>query len=339
MLAISHDTKKIMETIGKLFEIKNDEYGPPRTYLGGELQQFTISDSNNERPWSLISTKYVKVAVANVETMLKEEGCEFKTTSDGKASMCKPIPTGYKPELDTAEECNAEHHSRFQQLIGILRWALEFGRIDIHIEVAIISQYSANPRVGHLEAVYCIFHYLKRNQVKRLVMDPETPANDRNGFNGTADWAESYGDVVDEDPPSMSKPPRKLVEIFPFCDSDHASNVVMRRSHSGILLFEPNALICSFSKKQTTVEASTYGAKLVAMRIARDMIVELRLKLKSIGVPMVGPANLFCNNQGVLVMNTSIPKSLLSKKHNSVNYHIVHEAAAAGILRIAKEDT
>ncbi|KAL7545123.1 hypothetical protein ACHAWF_008481 [Thalassiosira exigua] len=110
--------------------------------------------------------------------MLKEEGRDFKTASRGKAKMRHPTPSGYKPELDTTEECDAKHHSQFQQLIGILRWAVELGRIDIHIEVAIMSQYSANPRVGHLEEVYCIFHYLKRNQMKLLVMDPATPAID-----------------------------------------------------------------------------------------------------------------------------------------------------------------
>ncbi|KAL7537428.1 hypothetical protein ACHAWF_005758, partial [Thalassiosira exigua] len=322
VLAISHDSEKIMETIGKHFEIKNDD----------KLQQFTIPDSTNERPWSLLSTKYVKAVVANVENMLKEEGRKFKTASGGKAKMRNPIPTGYKSELDTMEECDAKHPSRFQQLIGILRWAVELGRIDIHIEVEIMSQYSANPRVGHLEAVYCIFHYLKCNQVKRLVMDPATPAIDRNSFNRTGDWAEFYGDVVKEDPPGMLEPLGKPVEIFAFCDSDHASNVVTRRSHSGILLFAQNALICSYNKKQKTVEANTYGAELVATRIARDMIVELRLKLKSIRVPMVGPANVFFDNQRV-VKNRSIPESMLSKKHNSVNYHIVREAAAAGILR------
>ncbi|KAL7529246.1 hypothetical protein ACHAWF_002904 [Thalassiosira exigua] len=168
-------------------------------------------------------------------------------------------------------------------------------------------------------------------------MDPETPTIDRNGFNGTTDWAKFYGDVVEEDPPGMPEPLRKPVKIFAFCDSDHASNVVTRRSHSGILLFAQNTLIHSFSKKQNTVEVSTYGAELVAMMIARDMLVELRLKLKSIGVPMVGPANVFCDNQGV-VKNTSIPESTLSKKHNPINYHIVRETAAAGILRVAKED-
>ncbi|KAL7527140.1 LOW QUALITY PROTEIN: hypothetical protein ACHAWF_002052, partial [Thalassiosira exigua] len=223
-------------------------------------------------PWSLLSTKYVKAAVANVENILTEEGHEFKTVGSGKAKIRNPIPSGHKPELDTTGECDAEHHSRFHQLIGILRWAVELGRIDIHIEVAIMSQYSVNPRC---------------NPVKRLSMDPTTPAIDRNGFNGTADWTEFYGNVVEADPPGMPEPLRKSVEIFAFCDSDHASNVVTRRSHSGILLFAQNALIYSFvNKKQNIVEASTYGAEFVAMRIARDMIVELRLKLKSIGVPM-----------------------------------------------------
>ena len=74
------------------------------------------------------------------------------------------------------------------------------------------------------------------------------------------------------------------------------------------------------------------------MRIARDLIVEQRLKMKSVGIPISGPANVFCDNQGV-VKNTSVPESTLSKKHNSINYHVVREAAAAGILRVGKEDT
>ena len=36
--------------------------------------------------------------------------------------------------------------------------------------------------------------------------------------------------------------------------------------------------------------------------------------------------------------NTSVPESTLTKKHNAINYHAVREAAAAGILRVGKED-
>jgi len=114
--------------------------------------------------------------------------------------------------------------------------------------------------------------------------------------------------------------------------------VVTRRSHSGVLGFVNSAPIVSYSKKQNTVEASTYGAELVALRICRDIVVALRLKLRSIGVPLDGPTTVLCDNNGV-VKNTSIPTSTLAKKHNSINYHIVREAAAAGILRVGKEQT
>jgi hypothetical protein len=59
---------------------------------------------------------------------------------------------------------------------------------------------------------------------------------------------------------------------------------------------------------------------------------------KMFGVPLEGPAQVYCDNQGV-VKNTSIPESVLSKKHNAINYHAVPEAAAAGVLEVHKEDT
>ena len=48
--------------------------------------------------------------------------------------------------------------------------------------------------------------------------------------------------------------------------------------------------------------------------------------------------NFYCDNQGVM-NNTSIPKSKLKKKHNFINYHVLRKVAAAGILRVGKEDT
>ena len=55
------------------------------------------------------------------------------------------------------------------------------------------------------------------------------------------------------------------------------------------------------------------------------------------GGPIIGPARVLCDNQGV-VKNTSIPSSALTKRHNAINYHAVREAAAAGIIRVGKED-
>ncbi len=38
-------------------------------------------------------------------------------------------------------------------------------------------------------------------------------------------------------------------------------------------------------------------------------------------------------------MNSSIPESMLKKKHAAINYHRAREAIAAGTIRVAKEDT
>jgi hypothetical protein len=79
----------------------------------------------------------------------------------------------------------------------------------------------------------------------------------------------------------------------------------------------------------------SFGRKFIALRIAKEMIVALRYKLRMFGVPVHGPANVFCDNNWV-VKNTSIPQSMLQKKHNAINYHAICEAVAAGIMRVGK---
>jgi len=70
------------------------------------------------------------------------------------------------------------------------------------------------------------------------------------------------------------------------------------------------------------------------MRILVDMIESLRYKLRMFGIPIDGAANVFCDNNSV-VINASIPTSTLKKKHNAIAYHRVREAVAAGVLSSA----
>ena len=70
------------------------------------------------------------------------------------------------------------------------------------------------------------------------------------------------------------------------------------------------------------VESATFGSKLVATRIFKDLIVALWYKLQMFGVWINGLANVFCDNHGV-VKNLSILESTLIKKHNASNYHAV----------------
>ena len=59
-----------------------------------------------------------------------------------------------------------------------------------------------------------------------------------------------------------------------YVDADHAHDVVTHRSITGILLFINNMPIKWISRRQPTVQSSTYGSELVAARIATDTIIE-----------------------------------------------------------------
>lgn len=192
----------------------------------------------------------------------------------------------------------------------MLQWAVELGRIDIQIDVLIMSQYLSAPRTGHLEAIYGIVRYLAIRPDRRLMMSPtkvEYPETVENSFNRDAKWEDFYGEVIEEDPAGMPTPLGQSVRIRTFLDADHAGNVVTRRSHTGILIFVNNSLIVQHSKKQNTVESATFGSEMVAMRNARDLTVALRFKLKMFGVPIDGPADSFCDNDSV-VKNTSVSR-------------------------------
>ena len=63
---------------------------------------------------------------------------------------------------------NAQGVKIYQELIGILRWSVEIGRVDILLEVLLLSSHLALPIVGHLQAVYHIFGYLKQVPKRKL---------------------------------------------------------------------------------------------------------------------------------------------------------------------------
>ena len=332
IISISHKPTECIKEITQFYKAKDGSIKEPDIYLGANILK--VQTPEGHEIWASSPRDYVKNSIQIVEQLLKDDGHGYVLKNNTK----NPLPQGYRPELDVTDELGPESASRYLQLIGICRWAIELGRIDIHLEVSLLSQYQASPREGHLEALYHVFAFLKKHQdLGVIAYDPKTPPIDESVFEHNVDWTSIYGEVEEELPPKMPKPHGNKVVISAFVDANHAGNVVTRRSHTGIIIFVQNAPIIWYSKRQNTVEAATFGSEFVALRICKEMIVALRTKLRLFGVPIDGPANVFCDNRGV-VKNASIPESTLMKKHNSINYHAVREAAAAGILRVGKED-
>ena len=85
-----------------------------------------------------------------------------------------------------------------------------------------------------------------------------------------------------------------------FTDSDHANDKLNRRSRTGVLIFVNGALICWHSKKQLSVETSSFGSEMVAMKTAVELSLGLRYKLRMMGVPLGGPINVKADNMSVV---------------------------------------
>ena len=145
ILSYSHDAKTVMAGTAAEFDINNDEISEPKLYLGGNIEKFQLPIGKYAR--SINYNSYVKGDIDTVQRLLAKDG---KTLKIGNRPNIGPLPHGYKPELDTTDECDAYHTPRYQNLIEILRWAMELGRIDIQLDVALMSQYHMNPREGHL---------------------------------------------------------------------------------------------------------------------------------------------------------------------------------------------
>ena len=328
ILAISHDAKKVLRGVQSVFKLKDDKIEPPDMYLGAELGRMTM---DGREAWYISSEKYVRAAIENIEKQLAENGRRLPVG-------CRtPLSYGYRPENDTSPELKAQGIQKYQELIGILRWAVELGRVDILLETSMMSTYLAMPREGHLQQAYGIFGYLKTFPKRRLWFDPKDPGIDERSFT-EYDWYDFYRDAKESIPGDMPEPRGNPVTTHCFVDADHASNKVTRRSQTGILMFVNRAPIVWYSKRQNTVETSTFGSEFIAMRTAVEHIEALRYKLRMFGIPIEGATNVFCDNEAVF-KNSSIPESTLKKKHTSICYHRAREAVAAGTMRVAKEGT
>eukprot|EP00978_Attheya_sp_CCMP212_P035677 scaffold156772_cov26-Attheya_sp.AAC.1 len=273
-------------------------YAPPERYLGTNIGQYDLPDS--QKAWYMSSDDYVKEAVKTMKQKLSEIGKQLISPRNSKISG--PTLPGYRPELDISPELGPEKANCYQNLIGVLRWAVELGHIDIHVDVALLSSHLAMPRKGHLDQVFHIFAYLKKYKSSKCVFDAANPSfGDR--FK-PAGWDKFYPDAKEDIPHNMPEPRGNKVPRNCFVDADHAGNQVTRRSHTGILIFLNCAPVSWFSKKQNIVESSTFGSEFVA----------LCYKLRMFGIPIDGPANVFCDNEAV-VTNSSIPTSTIKKKH------------------------
>jgi hypothetical protein len=130
-------------------------------------------------------------------------------------------------------------------------------------------------REGHLKAVKRILSFLKTFPKGRVIIDTSYPEHSVYPIEDHSNWMEFYPDASEEIPKDL--PPEKgpRVRMTVYVDAHHAHDLVTRRSITGILVMLNNTPIRWISKRQKTVETSTYGSELVASRVATESVLKL----------------------------------------------------------------
>ncbi len=267
--------------------------------------------------------KYIQKMLSNYELLFKEVPKEYQS----------PLDRGDHPELDISPELDEDGKAMYLSMIGALQWAVSLGRYDIATAVMTMSRFRAAPRKGHLERLKRMYGYLRRFNKGSIRVRTETP-NYANLPPYTHDWTYSvYGDVKEVIPDDLPTPLGKPVILTTYIDANLYHDFTTGRSVSGVLQLVNQTPIEWISKRQDTVETATYGSELVAARLATDKSIDLRLTLRYLRVPIIGPTIMFGDNMSV-VISATVPHSTLAKRHNALSYHRVREAIAAGITRL-----
>jgi hypothetical protein len=299
------------------YELKG--VGIPEYYSGADVRY-----NQEEKSWEWMSKTYVSGLIDRIQKLF---GRELRGYSS-------PLDANDHPELDNTDFLAGDEIQRYQMLVGSAQWAVTLGRFDIQYATNTLARYNTNPREGHLKRMLRLFGYLKTHNRYRIKLDPSDPCYDDFNF-AQNDWAGLYPDAeedIDPDaPPPLSD---KELRVTIYVDASHASDLDTRRSVSAHLVFLGRTPVSWYSKRQNTVETSTYSSELVSFRIAVDKALAIRYQLRAMGLKVTHPVVMLCDSQSVCA-NMQLPSSTLKKKHQAVAWHRCREAVAMGIVLVA----
>ena len=317
LLIASRSPETIIEALMKKHSFKLKGTGPISFHLGCDFNR------DEEGTLCYAPKKYIEKMLDNYRRM-------FGTWPKPAHS---PLMSGDHPELDTSDLLNEDDQKVYQSLIGALQWVIQIGRFDITTAVMTLSRFRAMPRQGHLDRVKRIYGYLSK--MRHGTIRIRTDAPDYSAIPVKMyDWEYScYRDAVEEIPFDAPKPKGKSVTTTSFFDANLYHDLISGKSVTGILHLFNQTPIDWYSKLQTTAESATFGSEYIAGRTCTEQIIDLRLTLRYLGVPINGASMMFGDNESV-INSAAIPHSKMHKRWVALSYHRVRWAVAAGILKI-----
>jgi len=297
LLIASKDPDSIIKLLTETCQFKLKGTGPTKFHLGCDFFR------DEEGVLCYAPKKYIEKILDNY--------CRIHGTWPKPATS--PLVNDNHPELDTLELLNTDDQKICQSLIGALQWVIQIGRFDIQTAVMSLSRFRAMPRQGHLDRVKRIHGYLSK--MRHATIKIRTDAPDYSNIPVKLyDWEHScHADAKEEIPLDAPTPKGKPGTMTLFFDANLHHDLISGKSVTGILHQLNKTPIDWHSKLQLTVETATFGSEQVAARTCTEQVIDLRLTLPYLRVPINGPTMVLGDNESV-INSSAIPHSKMYER-------------------------
>jgi hypothetical protein len=192
-----------------------------------------------------------------------------------------------------------------------------------------MSRWQIAPRKGHLNRLKRMYGFLKLHNNGKIRYRVDEP--DMSGLPSMHYSWEHSGECKEEIPEDAPEALGKAVVLSTYVDANLYHDMITGRAITAVLHFINKTPFEWYSKRQATAESATFSSEFVATRTAVEQIMDNRITLRYLGVPIKGTTYMFGDNKSV-VTNSTVPHSELKKRHVALSYHKTCEAIAAGIL-------
>jgi transposase InsO family protein len=277
---------------------------------------------------------YVRVHCSSyIDRFLAAHGWEMPETDSQKpfeplaGASLEELQTTTGPREGTAEHLALQEKFRFSYrgVLGEMIYVFVVARLDIGFAIVHLSKYSSMPAAVHYTALIRVAKYLRQTKDWGLVYWRRNPVH--------SFPAGSFIPFVDPATRDLPAFPPYLdgEQLVAFADAAHGTDLLQRRSVSGICCVLGGAAVVFKTKQQDVIATSSTEAEFVCAVHTGKIVKYLRSILHELGFTQLSPTMIFEDNRAAIAMVNST-KPTTRSRHIDIQHFAIQEWKRRGIV-------
>jgi transposase InsO family protein len=243
------------------------------------------------------------------------------------AASLEELQTTTGPREGTAEHRALQEKFRFSYrgVLGEMIYVFVVARLDIGFAIVHLSKYSSMPAAVHYTALVRVAKYLRQTKDWGLIYWRRSRVD-----SFPAGSFIPFVDPATRDLPTFPPYPDGQ-QLVAFADAAHGTDLLQRRSVSGICCVLGGAAVVFKTKQQDVIATSSTEAEFVCAVHTGKIVKYLRSILHELGFTQTSPTTIFEDNRAAIAMVNST-KPTTRSRHIDIQHFAIQEWKRRGIV-------